>query len=92
MARKVEVFTAGCAVCNPVVDLVKSMTCESCDVTVYNIAEGCESWVCLTKIGEYGIKHLPAVVVDGKLLECCKGNEITKETLASAWIGNTDKV
>ncbi len=87
MKRQIEVFTAGCPVCEPVVKTVKEMTCDSCEVTVYNLVEQCESKVCLDKIKEYNITSLPAVVVNGELLSCCKGNGVSKEVLAAAGIG-----
>jgi len=40
-----------------------------------------------TKMKEYAVKRLPAVAVDGKLLDCCKNIEITKEDLINAGIG-----
>jgi len=87
MKRKIEVFTAGCPVCEPVVKTVKEMTCDSCEVTVYNLVEQCESKVCLDKIKEYNITSLPAVVVNGELLSCCKSSGVSKEVLAAAGIG-----
>ena len=63
--RKIEVFTAGCSVCSPVVDMVKSMACSDCEVIVYNLAEPCESKECIEKAKTYGIKALPAVAVNG---------------------------
>jgi glutaredoxin 3 len=35
--RKVEVFSAGCAVCDETVALVQSLACESCDVVVHDM-------------------------------------------------------
>ena len=32
MKRTVEIFTAGCPVCDPVVQLIKETACDSCDV------------------------------------------------------------
>jgi len=86
MKRQIEVFTAGCPVCEPVVKTVKEMTCASCEVTVYNLVEQCESKICVDKMNEYSITSLPAVVVNGKLLSCCKGR-LTKEDLAAAGVG-----
>ncbi|MCJ8163274.1 glutaredoxin [Pontibacter sp. E15-1] len=87
MKRKVEIFTAGCPVCEPVVQMVKDLTCDSCDVTVYNMAEMCDDKSCLAKAKAYGVVRMPAVAVDGKLLNCCQNNAITKEELISAGIG-----
>jgi len=87
MKRQIEVFTAGCPVCEPVVKMINEMTCASCEVTVYNLVEQCESKICLDKMNEYNITSLPAVVVNGELLSCCKGRRITKEDLAAAGVG-----
>jgi hypothetical protein len=34
--RKVEVFTAGCPVCEGVVNMVNELACPHCEVTIYN--------------------------------------------------------
>jgi len=86
--RRVEVFTAGCPVCDEAVKLVKELaTCESCEVTTYNLAEACETAECLEKVRAYGITRVPSVVVDGVLAECCKGGAVTAEGLRAAGIG-----
>jgi len=87
MKRQIEVFTAGCPVCEPTVKTVNEMACDSCEVTVYNLAEQCESKVCVDKMKEYNITSLPAVAVDGKLLSCCKDRGVSKEELAAVGIG-----
>ena len=35
--RQVEVFTAGCPVCEPAVQLVKELACPDCEVTVHEL-------------------------------------------------------
>ncbi|MEP6513319.1 MAG: glutaredoxin [Parafilimonas sp.] len=85
--RKIEVFTAGCSVCEPVVEMVKSMACSDCDVIVYNLAEPCESKECVDKAKTYGIKALPAVAVNGKLLSCCENKGVSEAELKNAGIG-----
>lgn len=85
--RKIEIFSAGCPVCEPVVQLVKDTACKNCKIIVYNLSEQCESKICVKKMEEYKIKRLPSIVVDGKLLDCCNNNEITKSDLVNAGIG-----
>lgn len=85
--RKVEVFTAGCPVCEPVVEMVKSLACDSCEVTIFNLSQQCDTKVCLDKVKEYNITSLPAVVLNGELLSCCSGSGISREQLLSAGIG-----
>lgn len=85
--RKVEVFTAGCPVCEPVVQLVKQTACPSCEVIVHDLNKGCATNECRDKAKKYGITKLPSVVVDGKLLECCKVGNITEQSLRAAGVG-----
>lgn len=85
--RTVEVFTAGCPVCEDAVGLVKGLLCEDCELTVYNLSEGCETDECMDKVKQYGINRVPAVVVDGKLAECCKVGPVTAEALKAAGVG-----
>lgn len=85
--RKVEVFTAGCPVCEPTVDLVKKTACDSCEVVVYDLNKGCDTMECREKAEKYGVTQLPAVAVNGQLLDCCKTGAITKEALEAAGIG-----
>jgi glutaredoxin 3 len=39
MKRKIEVFSAGCAVCKEALDMVNRLKCESCEVSVLDINE-----------------------------------------------------
>lgn len=85
--RKIEVFTAGCLVFEPVVEMVKSLTCPDCGVTVYNLQQSSDSKVSIDLAKVYGIKALPAVAVDGKLLSCGQNNGVTEEALRNVGIG-----
>ena len=86
--RKVEVFTAGCPVCEPVVELVNKIACSSCEVTVHDLREGCATDECRKKAKTYGIVRVPAVAVDGRLLECCRDGGIEEATLRAAGVGS----
>lgn len=72
MKRQIEIFTANCPVCDPVVQMVKDLACDNCEVTAYDLVKQCEDKTCLSKVEEYGVKRLPAIVVNGKLLDCCQ--------------------
>jgi len=88
MKKQIEIFTAGCPVCEPVVTLVKETACENCKITIHNLSEQCESKICVSKMERYKIKRLPAIVVDGKLIGCCKNLEITMDDLVNAGINS----
>ncbi len=84
---KIEVFTSGCPVCQPTVDLVKKVACSSCEVIVYDLNKGCDTNQCIEKAQKLNITRLPAIAVDGRLLECCKVGSISEEALKAAGIG-----
>ena len=85
--RRVEVFTAGCPLCDDVVDLVQSLACPSCDVQVYDLREGCDANECREKARRYGLTAVPAIAVDGVLLDCCRREPLSAHTLRTAGIG-----
>jgi len=87
MKRQIEIFTAGCPACEPVVQLVKDTAGKDCEITLHNVSEKCESEICVSKMKEYGVNRIPAVAVNGQLIDCCKNIEITKEDLSKAGIG-----
>ncbi len=80
--RHVEVFTAGCPVCAPAVQLVKETACPDCEVVVHDLHESGQE-----KGAQYGIHAVPAVVVDGRLLSCCESKGPNREELLAAGIG-----
>ncbi len=87
MKRNVEVFTANCPICDPVVSMVREVACDDCEIIIYDLVEQCEDQTCLDKLTKYQVKRVPAVVVDGKLLECCRNQAITCDSLIEAGIG-----
>ena len=87
MKRQVEIFTANCPVCDPVVKTVKDLACAQCDIIIYDLVKQCDDKTCLSKLDEYQIKRVPAIAVNGKLLNCCQDQGISKEKLIKAGIG-----
>ena len=82
--RKVEVFSAGCPVCEDVVRLVKASTCSSCDVTVLDTND-----VQIAKRKKsLGILKIPAVVINGLLASCCASGAVDLSTLKAAGLGS----
>lgn len=85
--RLVEVFTADCPICEETVQLVKSLVCPSCDLQIFDLREGCATNECRDKASRYGITAIPAVAVNGMLLDCCRQGRITADRLLAAGIG-----
>jgi glutaredoxin len=91
--RQVEVFTAGCPVCEPAVRLVQELACPDCEVTIHDLRqpEGAafsdSHRTAAERAAEYGIRTVPAVVVDGRLVSCCENTGPNRDELAAAGIG-----
>lgn len=81
--RKVEVFSAGCPACEEAVQLVKQIACPSCDVSVVDMHDTNVA----RRAKELGIRVVPAVVIDGKLADCCSGSGIDAQVLKQAGLG-----
>ncbi len=86
--RKVEVFTAGCPLCDDTVKLVNSLACPSCDVKVYDLREGCATQECRDLAQRYGVKTVPAVVVDGQIADCCRSEGVSEASLRALGVGS----
>ena len=80
--RHIEIFSAGCPACADTIDLVNETICGSCSVEVLDMGDT-EVAVRARKLG---IRSVPAVVVDGKLLDCCAGG-VDKASLRAAGVG-----
>jgi hypothetical protein len=72
--RLVEVFTSGCYLCEDVVKQVKELACDNCEVVVYDLNKGCDTNECEVKAKQYGLRSVPAVAINGELVDCCKNN------------------
>ena len=73
--------------CQEALEQVKAVACPSCEVVVYDLNKGCETNECREKAKEYGIKSIPAVVIEGKLADCCSGKGVNIEVLKKADLG-----
>jgi glutaredoxin 3 len=81
--RKIEVFSAGCPVCGEAVEMVRRIACTSCEVTVLDMKD--------PEVAErakgLGIRSVPAVLIDGRLADCCRGRGPDEEALKAAGVG-----
>ncbi len=88
--RSVEVFTAGCPLCDETVKMVQELACDSCDIQVQDLREGRITDESREKLNQYGIRRVPAVVVDGRLADCCQTQQsVSREALIVAGIGQS---
>jgi glutaredoxin len=80
--RLIEVFTAGCSVCEGAVEQVKA--CNNCEVVVYDLNKKCDTLESEAKAKAYGVKSVPAVAINGKLVSM---NGIDIDALKAAGLG-----
>ena len=81
--RKIEVFSAGCSACKETINLVQRVACPSCEVTVLDMHDATVA----SRAKGLGIRSVPAVVIDGKLADCCTGRGPDEATLRAAGLG-----
>ncbi len=79
---EIEVFSAGCSLCHRTVSLVLSLAHESREVIVREMQDP----VVARRARELGIHSVPAVVIDGRLADCCAGPGLDAEALRAAGI------
>ena len=81
--RKIEIFSAGCAACTEVIEMVRRAACSSCEVTVHDMKD----IKVATRAKSLGIRSVPSVVIDGKLADCCSGRGVDEQVLRAAGLG-----
>ncbi len=81
--RKVEVFSAGCPLCETVADRVSEMACPSCDVQIIDMKTPAGE----ARAKEMSVTSVPAVAIDGKLAECCSSRGVDEGVLRAAGVG-----
>jgi glutaredoxin 3 len=81
--RRVEVFSAGCALCDETVAMVRRIACSSCQVEVMDMRDPAVA----ARAKSLGVRTIPAVVIDGRLAACCTGAGPEESTLRAAGVG-----
>ncbi len=81
--RKIEIFSAGCSVCDETIAMVNEVACEFCEIEVLNMQQADIA----AKAKAYGVISVPAIVVDGKLAACCTGRGVDIDNLRLAGVG-----
>jgi hypothetical protein len=81
--RTIEIFSAGCPVCEALVARVHEIVCRSCEVTVLDMNDPAVA----VRATNLGIAALPAVAIDGVLADCCAGRGPDDAILRAAGLG-----
>lgn len=82
--RKIEIYTAGCPVCDEQITKIREAACSNCDIEVLNVKDNS---IALEKSKAYGINSLPSVVIDGVLAQCCSNRGINIDILKTLGLG-----
>ena len=81
--RKIEVFSAGCYLCQEAIDMVNQMVCSGCEVSILDMKDA----GVVARAKELGVRSLPAVAVNGVLASCCAGRGPDEVALRAAGVG-----
>ena len=81
--RKIEIFSAGCAACADAITEIRQRACPSCDIVVLDMTDTGVA----ARARNLGIRSVPAVVIDGKMADCCAGRGPDIAALESAGLG-----
>ena len=81
--RIVEVFTAGCSLCDNAVQRVQTLVCPSCRVDILDMRDVSTQ----EKATQYGVTRVPAVAVNGTLADCCQGGGVDLAALQRLGVG-----
>ncbi|MDQ4068642.1 MAG: thioredoxin family protein [Actinomycetota bacterium] len=84
MSHRIEIFSAGCPVCEEGTARVRALATDDQEIVVHDLRADEKA---AERAASYGIRTVPAVVVDGQLLGCCRNTGPTEEEMVAAGIG-----
>lgn len=83
--RKIEVFSAGCPLCEETIEMVKRLSCSSCEVEIVDMKDIKGA----SRARELNVRSVPAVAINGKLADCCAGRGPDEVSLRNAGLGQS---
>lgn len=86
--RRVEIFSAGCKTCQRTIEQLREQIDSRHEIVVHDMTDEAAS----DKADAFGIRTVPAVVVDGFLLACCKNKGPTLRELHAAGLAKPGRV
>lgn len=81
--RQIEIFSAGCPACEDTIQLVNSIACPSCEVSVLDMSDPRVA----ARAKKLGVRSVPAVVINGELAGCCAGRGPSEDILRASGVG-----
>jgi len=87
--RRVEIFSAGCQTCKRTIEQLREQIDPRHEIVIHDMNNDKGA---AAKADAFGIRTVPAVVVDGSLLACCKNKGPTLRELHAAGLGKAGQV
>lgn len=84
MAQRIEIFSAGCPMCETAEAQVRELAGSHQEVVVHDLRTDPAA---ATQAVEAGVSVVPSIVVDGRLLGCCRNAGPDREELVAAGVG-----
>ncbi len=78
--HSIEIFSSGCALCKETIALVDQVATSGCEIKVQSMNDA----AVVARAKSLGVARVPAVVIDGKLAQCCEVAAPDAETLRAA--------
>jgi len=78
--HKIEIFSAGCSCCTKAIDMVRGISGDKDKVIILDMTEPSV----IERAIKLDIRSVPAVIIDGKLADCCSSRGPDKTVIQSA--------
>lgn len=87
--RRVEIFSAGCTTCQRTIEQLREQIDPRHEIVIHDLQKDAGA---VEKADAFGIRTVPAVVVDGNLLACCKNKGPTLRELHAAGLAKPGQI
>lgn len=87
--RRVEIFSAGCRTCQRTIEQLREQIDPRHEIVIHDMNN---DKAAADKADAFGIRTVPAIVVDGFLLSCCKNTGPTLRELHAAGLARPGQV
>lgn len=81
--RTIEIFSAGCPLCERAVKEIREAACPSCEIEVRDMGTP----EVQERAAALGVRAVPAVAINGTLSDCCTSKGVDLNVLRAAGLG-----
>lgn len=87
--RRVEIFSAGCPTCQRTIEELRDQIDSRHEIVIHDMQKDAGA---ADRADAFGIRTVPAVVVDGNLLACCRNKGPTLRELHAAGLAKPGQI